>query len=519
MASFLKSNILNLFAPSSSPNQLPMYPGVTKYNLNGRKSQTLVCDMHTLIRSQSFFPFFMLVAYEGGSIFRAFLLLLSYPILLVLSNELKLKVMIFITFCGLRLNDMQKVERAVLPKFYLENLNPHVYEVFASVGSRLVLTSVPRVMVDSFLKEYLNVDTVKGTELQILGQFFTGFVSSLGLLENRTTLKELCGENLPDIGIGSFNLEDDLDLISLCKEAYVVGKEDLEKTMPSSKYPKPLIFHDGRLAFLPTPLATLNMFLWLPFGLLLAIFRLSIGALMPFLPCKVVIMLYTLSGMEMDLNVSNLSSISRSSGKGKGVLYVCNHRNNADPAFLILALNNKNRPLTSVVYGVSKIFRLITPLRLVNLSRNDRTKDAEKIRKILSQGDLVMFPEGTTCREPYILRFSSLFAELTDDIVPVAMNLEVGMFYGATASGFFKVLDGLFLAMNPRIYYSVHVLEKLPFQSTVGGGKSIHEVANDIQKKLAHELGFECTTLRRKDKYMILAGSDGVVPSHSGNRS
>lgn len=149
---------------------------------------------------------------------RAFLLLLSWPIVWVLSYELKLRVMIFITFCGLRLKDMHRVARAVLPKFYLENLNPHVYEVFASTGSRLVFTSVPRVMVEGFLKEYLSADIVKGTELQTHGKFFTGFVSSSGLLVKHSALKEFCGENgTPDVGIGSSNLDDDLEFISICK--------------------------------------------------------------------------------------------------------------------------------------------------------------------------------------------------------------------------------------------------------------------------------------------------------------
>lgn len=198
------------------------FPGVTKCNLRGRETQTVVCgDINgTLLRSQSSFPFFMLIAFEGGGIFRAFLLLLSYPVLLLLvfNHQLKLRVMIFLTFCGLNIKNMETVSRAVLPKFYLENLNVHVYNVLASAGSRLVFTSLPKVMVEGFLKDYLNFGTVGGTELHTFGQYYTGFLSSSGILLNKhRDLKEFTGENKPDIGIGSSSSIHDHFLISHCK--------------------------------------------------------------------------------------------------------------------------------------------------------------------------------------------------------------------------------------------------------------------------------------------------------------
>ncbi len=204
--------------PSLKSSQQPsLYPSVSKCSLEGRDSDTLVCDIHgTLLRSQSFFPYFMLVAFEGGSIVRAFLLLLSCPVLWVLDYELKLRVMIFISFCGLRLKDMENVSRAVLPKFYLEKLNLKAYEVLASTRKKVVFTSVPRVMVEGFLKEYLGVGNVIGSELHTVGHYYTGLPSGSGLLVKHRALKEFFGDTKPDIGLGSLSLHDHL-FISLCK--------------------------------------------------------------------------------------------------------------------------------------------------------------------------------------------------------------------------------------------------------------------------------------------------------------
>ncbi|XP_075488050.1 glycerol-3-phosphate acyltransferase 1-like isoform X1 [Primulina tabacum] len=485
-------------------HQFPLYPSVVKCNLHGRKSQTLVCDIHGgLLRNRSFFPYFMLVAFEGGSIFRALLLLLSCPFLYILNCELKMRVMIFITFCGLKSKDMESVSRAVLPKFYLENLNLHAYEVLASTGAKVVFTTVPRVMVEGFLKEYLTVDSVIGTELHTIGQYFTGLVSDAGLLVKHRALEEFFGDTSPDIGMGTSSF-DDHTLISLCKEAYVISKEDAKcntrpEEMTRKKYPKPLVFHDGRLAFLPTPSATLSLFMWLPVGIILSIFRIFVGVCLPF---KLAIFLGCFSGIN--LRVKGLAP--NISPNGKGVLYVCTHRTLLDPVFLSISLG---KSLTAVTYSLSKMSEILAPIKTVRLTR-DRKQDGETMQKLLSEGDLIVCPEGTTCREPYLLRFSSLFAQLADDIVPVAMNTCVTMFYGTTARGF-KCLDPIFFLMNPRPSYSVQILGKLPKELTCAGGKSCCEVANYMQKELADVLGFECTTLTRKDKYLMLAGNEGVI--------
>lgn len=274
--------------------------------------------------------------------------------------------------------------------------------------------------------------------------------------------------------------------------------------LPKEKYPKPLIFHDGRLAFRPTPASTLAFFMWLPLGLLLSIFRVIFGISLPF---NVSAPILAFSGTRSTFSSpQSLSSLVPNEQNQKGMLYVCNHRTLLDPLYIAYALD---KPLTAVTYSLSRFNELVSPIRTVRLTR-DRDRDRESMDKLLSLGNLVVCPEGTTCREPYLLRFSPLFAELSDDIVPVAVDVKATMFYGNTASGH-KWLDPFFHFLNPNPMYSIKIQDRLPRSETChGGGKSRIEVANFVQRQIGNALGFACTSFTRKDKYMVLAGNEGV---------
>jgi glycerol-3-phosphate acyltransferase len=291
----------------------------------------------------------------------------------------------------------------------------------------------------------------------------------------------------------------------------LVGEGDKRRwqKLPREKYPKPLIFHDGRMAGAPTPLEALAIFMWMPFGLILAIFRVLIYLS---LPTFVSHPLNAFGGIHLTVTMPDESSSSSSvpntkEAKPKGLVYACNHRTPMDAPYLAVIFNKR---IIAVSYSVSRMSEIISPNKMVRLTRN-RDHDARIMESWLNEGDIIISPEGTTCREPYLLRFSPLFAELSEVIVPVAMDARVTMFHGTTASGL-KFLDPIFFFMNPAPAYTVRVLDKVSGSSTYKNGeKSKFDVANQVQGEIAKALGFEGTKLTRRDKYMLLAGTDGTV--------
>ncbi|GMI85831.1 GLYCEROL-3-PHOSPHATE sn-2-ACYLTRANSFERASE 3 [Hibiscus trionum] len=491
---------------------LHKYPFIAhRSNLSKDQIMVVFSVEGALLKSSSLFPYFKLVAFEACGLFRAFLLFALYPFLCLVGEEMGLKIMVFVCFFGVKTESF-RAGSAVLPKFFLEDVALETLEMLKKGGKKVGFSNIPQVMIESFLKNYLGVDCVVGREMKAFGGYFLGVMEeqqrSKDALETIIISQECRGSCRDVIGISSFKESLQYHLSSHCNEIWLVRRSDKRSRrqhVPREEYMKPLIFHDGRLAFSPTPLATLIMFMWLPFGFTLSIIRAITGLLLPY---RVAVPILAYTGFHLSLSYDSSLDNLNITRKTKGRLYVCNHRTLLDPLYLSFSLQ---KDLTAVTYSLSRVSELLAPIKTVRLSR-DRVRDGKMMGELLKQGDLVVCPEGTTCREPYLLRFSPLFAEMSDDIVPVAMDSHVSMFYGTTAGGL-KCLDPLFFIMNPCPSYEVQVLAGVSGVSACvdDGERSRFEVANHVQTEIGKALGFGCTRLTRRDKYLILAGNEGVV--------
>lgn len=186
-------------------------------------AKTLVFNVEgTLLKSHSLFPYFMLVAFESGSLFRALLLFLLYPFICLVGQEMGLKIMVMVCFFGMK-KDSFRAGSAVLPKFFLDDVGLEAFEELKRGGRKVAVSDhFPRVMIESFLREYLEVDCVFGRELK------TGRGYFLGLMEEKkkdmVNLEEILGkDNIIShdiVAFSRFNSSLDHPIFSHCKVSF-----------------------------------------------------------------------------------------------------------------------------------------------------------------------------------------------------------------------------------------------------------------------------------------------------------
>lgn len=464
----------------------------------------------TLLRDAGTFSYFMLVAFEASGLPRFAALLALWPALRALEllgrGDLALRAAAFVATVGVPRAEVEAVARAVLPKFMADDVDMAAWAAFGACGGRrVVVTRMPRVMVEPFAREHLGAHEVVGSELEYSRlRRYTGVIRVGGEEAVADRVRALFSDgDRPDLGLG--RSERARSFLPFCKEQQPPFSVDDMAGQPKGPPFRPVIFHDGRLVCRPSPLMSLVILLWLPLGVLVAFVRIAVGILVP-IHIAPSIAPYFGGAVITHGRVPPLASASAADGSPSGVLFVCTHRTLLDPVILATVLG---RRVAAVTYSISRLSEILSPIPTVQLTR-DRDVDAARMRAELSRGDVAVCPEGTTCREPFLLRFSALFAELSDRIVPVAMNYRVGLFHPTTARGW-KAMDPIFFFMNPRPVYEVTFLNQLPAEATCAAGKSPVDVANYVQRILAATLGFECTSLTRKDKYRVLAGNDGIV--------
>ena len=185
-------------------------------------SSSVVSELEgSLLKDPDPFAYFMLVAFEASGLVRFAVLLLLWPLIRLMDMmgmaEAGLKLMIFIAVAGVRESEIESVARAVLPKFYMDDVDMEAWRVFSSYDKRVVVTKTPRIMVERFVKEHMRADEVVGSELVVnrFG-FATGFVKGQNIESNIfERVAKMFVDEPPSAGLGRPATAS--SVLSLCK--------------------------------------------------------------------------------------------------------------------------------------------------------------------------------------------------------------------------------------------------------------------------------------------------------------
>lgn len=165
-----------------------------------------------LLRCTDTFPYFMLVAFEASGLPRFAALLAAWPLLRLLDlagrGDLALRAAALVATAGVPRAEIEVVSRAVLPKFMADDVDPAAWAAFGacqagSSSRRVVVTRLPRVMVERFAKEHLGAHEVVGCELEYSRlRRSTGILRGGGQEGDRVRELFVAGGDMPDLGIG-----------------------------------------------------------------------------------------------------------------------------------------------------------------------------------------------------------------------------------------------------------------------------------------------------------------------------
>lgn len=249
---------------------------ISKCDLSTVSHRSVAADLDgTLLKANIPFLYYVLVAIEAGGLLRGLIVILSFPIISIMcvffSEDLAGKMLIFLSFSGIKVSDLEIASRAVLPWFYAADVRSDAFEVFDSCRRKVVVTANPTVMVEAFAKDFLGADKVLGTEIEVdpWTKRATGLVKAPGILVGKwktLAVSKEFGEDLPDIGLG--DRKSDHDFMSVCKEGFLVPKDHTASIVSPHRLKTQLIFQKDYQV--QQPKSALITYIRLPFKFILS---------------------------------------------------------------------------------------------------------------------------------------------------------------------------------------------------------------------------------------------------------